>query len=129
VKFPVSWTIDKLARAYLVLERAQGAQAGPGDVLVRAERIVEPWSVRGDVGTSWASPPRSESIGAEMRVDARGTAPIRLDVTPYATELARKGAQTWGLRIEAKGAGYGLPIATGFGASGGPPRLEVYLQP
>ncbi len=131
VKFPApKWTTDKLVRAYLVLDRVQGAQAGPGDVKVRAERILEPWSLRGEVGTSWASPPRSESMpGAETLVAPRGGAPVRVDVTPYAAELARKGGTSWGLRVEARGGGYGLPIATGFGATGAPPRLEVYVQP
>jgi hypothetical protein len=131
VKFPApKWASDKVVRAYLVLDRVQGAQAGPGDVKLRAERVVEPWSLRGEAGTSWASPPRSESMGgAETLVAPRGSAPIRIDVTPYAVELARKGATSWGLRIEARGAGYGVPIATGFGATGAPPRLEVYVQP
>jgi hypothetical protein len=131
VKFPApKWTSDKVVRAYLVLDRVQGAQAGPGDVEVRAERVVEPWSLRGEAGTTWASPPRSESMaGAKALAAPRGSAPIRIDVTPYAVELARKGATSWGLRIEARGAGYGVPIATGFGATGAPPRLEVYVQP
>jgi hypothetical protein len=131
VKFPAAtWPSARIARAFLVLERVSGAQAGPGDVTIRAERIIEPWSVRGDVGTTWASPPQSVGMaGAESIVEVRGGAPIRIDVTPYAIELARKGATTWGLRVEGHGDGYGLPVATGFGASGAPPKLEVYVQP
>lgn len=131
LKFPApKWTSERVARAFLLLDRVAGAQAGPGDVTVRVERIVEPWSVRGDVGTAWSSPPQAVSMaGAESLVAARGAAPIRVDVTQYAIELARKGATTWGLRVEAKGEGYGLPVATGFGATGAPPRLEVYVQP
>lgn len=122
----------KVARAYLVLERADGAEAGPGEVTVRAQHIVEPWSIgkeSGDgAGVTWASPPGAESIaGAEVKVAARGAGPVRVDVTRWMTEWSRKGGKSWGLRVEGEGAGFGLPIATGW-AKGAPPRLEVYLQ-
>ena len=127
LKLPRPTWGSSVARAFLVLDRAEGASAGPGDVTVRAEKIVEPWSVKGGAGTTWASPPRSESIeGAEVHVGARGTSAIRIDVTPYVTEMSKKGAQTWGLRVEGRGDGFGLPIATGFGKGVGP-RIEVYV--
>lgn len=122
------WLKDRVKKAYLVFERAEGAQAGPGEVIVRAERIVEGWSLKGQAGTTWASPPRSEPMdGSETKVGARGAGSIRIDVTPFAVELANKKARVYGLRVEAKGEGYGLPVATGaIGAMG--PRLEVYVQ-
>lgn len=130
LKFPAqSWSKDAIAAAYLVFDRADGVQAGPGDVRVRASRIVEPWSVKGGAGTTWASPPRAEPIpGAEAIVAPRGPAPIRVAVTPWAAELGGK-SRPWGLRVEGdgEGAGFGVPIATGL-AGGAPPRLEVYFK-
>jgi hypothetical protein len=130
VKFPKGdWSKDSVAKAYLVLDRAEGAAAGPGDVKLRAQKIVEPWSAKGEAGVTWASPPGSVSIAsAEARVAPRGTAPIRIDVTEFAVELAKKDGRPWGLRVEGDGDGYGVPIATGFGAGIGP-RLEVFLTP
>jgi hypothetical protein len=127
VKWPKPTWGQGVQRAWLVLERVEGASAGPSEVELRVERIIEPWSLKGSAGTTWASPPRSESIdGAVARVAPRGTAPIRIDVTSYANEIAKKGAKTWGLRIEGRGDGFGVPIATGFG-KGAAPRLEVYV--
>ncbi len=128
--FPApTWSSDRVVRAYLVLDRVQAAEAGPGQVTLRAERVVEPLPQKGELRTTWASPPRSEPMpGADALVAPRGSAPIRIDVTPYAVALATKGATSWGLRVEARGTGYGVPIATGFGATGAPPRLEVYVQ-
>ncbi len=128
MKLPKPTWAGSVQRAWLVLDRVEGASAGPSDVELRVERIVEPWSVKGEAGITWASPPRSESIdGAIARVAARGTAPIRIDVTTYVNELGKKGNKTWGLRVEGKGDGFGVPIATGFG-KGVPPRLEVFVQ-
>ena len=122
------WSKDSVVKAYLVLDRAEGAQAGPGDVLIRADRIVTPWSASAHAGTSWASPPDAVSmIGSEAKVAPRGAAPIRIEVTPYAIELGKKGTRAWGLRIEGSGGGFGVPIATGFGGGHGP-RLEVYVS-
>jgi hypothetical protein len=122
------WLKDRVKKAYLVFDRAEGAQAGPGEVMLRAERIVEAWSLKGGAGTTWASPPRSEPlVGSETKVGSRGAGSVRIDVTPFAVELANKKSRVFGLRVEGKGEGYGLPIATGaIGASG--PRLEVYVQ-
>ncbi len=130
VRFPRGlWSDGAVAKAYLVLDRAEATQAGPSEVLLRAERIVEPWSLKAQAGLSWASPPQSLSItGAEARVAPRGVAPIRIDVTAYAVELGKKNLTSWGLRIEGKGDGYGVPIATGF-VAGSAPRLEVFLNP
>jgi hypothetical protein len=129
VRFPRGdWSKESVVKAYLVLDRAEGAQAGPGDVLLRADRIVTPWSASAHAGTSWASPPEAVSmIGGEAKVAPRGAVPIRIEVTPYAIELAKKGARSWGLRVEGKGEGFGVPIATGFGGGQGP-RLEVYVS-
>jgi len=119
---------ESISRAFLVLERAEGAEAGPGDVTLRVQRIVEPWSLKGGAGVSWASAPRAESIGgAEVRVAARGAGPIRIDVTSWMVDYSKKGSASWGLRVEGSGEGFGVPIATGW-AKGNPPRLEVYLQ-
>jgi hypothetical protein len=127
LKLPKPTWGQGVQRAWLVLDRVEGASASASEVELRAEKIVEPWSVKGNAGTTWASPPRSESIeGAVVRVSPRGAAPIRIDVTSYANEIAKKGAKTWGLRIEGKGEGFGVPIATGFG-KGAAPRLEVYV--
>lgn len=115
-------------KAYLVLERAKGALAGPEPVTLFAERVTEPWSVVDNLRTSWASPPASEPL-LSARVQTRGSAPIRIDVTDWAAALAKpqKGkVRAWGLRIEAKGEGYGLPVATGYGGGNGP-FLELYL--
>lgn len=130
VKFPKSdWGKQTVTKAFLLLDRAEGAQAGPDEIVVRAASIVEPWSAKADAGTSWASPPNAVSIATgEARISPRGSAPIRIEVTDYAIALGKKDARPWGLRIEAKGDGYGVPIATGFGAGTGP-RLEVYLAP
>lgn len=129
LRFPRgSWPHDAVVKAYLVLDRVEGAQAGPGDVVLRAESIVEPWSVNGDARTSWASPPSSQSIvGGDARVRARGTGPIRIEVTSFAVQLGNKGDRPWGLRVEASGSGFGVPIATGYGA-GFAPHLEVFTQ-
>ena len=128
LKFPKPNFKETVARAFLVLERAEGAAAGPGDVTLRAQQIVEPWSVEGGANTSWASAPRSESIkGAEVRVGARGAGVIRIDVTAWMADFAKKAGVSWGLRVEGSGEGLGVPIATGW-AKGNPPRLEVYLQ-
>lgn len=129
LKFPKGeWSKDAVVKAYLILDRAEGAQAGPGDVVLRADRIVTPWSAIGHAGTSWASPPDAVSIlGGEAKVAPRGAAPIRIEVTPYAIDLAKKGARSWGLRVEGSGDGFGVPIATGFGGGHGP-RLEVYVS-
>ncbi len=114
-------------RAWLVLDRVEGASASTTEVELHAEQIVEPWSVKGNAGPTWASPPRSEAIeGAVAKVSPRGAAPIRIDVTSFANDIAKKGAKTWGLRIEGKGEGFGVPIATGFG-KGTAPHLEVYV--
>ena len=124
------WGKDRVIKAYLLLDRAEGAQAGPGDVLVRAEKITEAWSLKGGASISWASPPQSEALlGAEARVASRGVGSIRIDVTPYASDLGNKNAHTYGLRIEAKGEGFGVPIATGVAGPAMGPRLEIYLQP
>lgn len=128
LKLPKPTWRDPLQRAWLVLDRADYAQAGPTDVTIRAEKIVEPWSAKGGAGTTWASPPKSEAIaGAEITVSARGGAPIRIDITSYVETLSKKGASNWGLRVEGAGKGYGVPIATGFGKGLGP-RVEVYTQ-
>jgi hypothetical protein len=122
-----TWT-ESLVRAWLVLDRADFAQAGPSEVTIHAEKIVEPWSAKGGAGTTWASPPRSVAIdGASVSVPARGAAPIRIDITSYVEMLTKKGERSWGLRIEGSGKGYGVPIATGFGKGLGP-RVEVYVQ-
>jgi hypothetical protein len=131
VRFPrAEWAADRVAKAYLVLERADGAQAGPDDVVVRAEKILEAWSPKIDgKGTSWSAPPSSAPIaGGEAHVAAHGATIIRIDVTPYAVDLAKPTVRAFGLRVEASGGGFGLPIATGLGG-GHAPRLEVYLNP
>ena len=115
-------------KAYLVLERAKGALAGPLPVTLSTERVTEPWSVADGLRTSWNTPPASEPL-LSATVATRGSAPIRIDVTEWAQALAKptKGkVKSWGLRIEAKGEGYGLPIATGYGG-GTAPILELYL--
>lgn len=128
LKFPKPTFQESIARAFLVLERAEGAQAGPGEVTLRAQQIVEPWSLKGGAGTTWASAPRAESItSGEVKVSARGVGAIRIDVTKWMADYAKKSGQSWGLRVEGDGEGYGVPIATGW-AKGNPPRLEVYLQ-
>jgi len=127
MKLPKPTWGQGVQRAWLVLERVDGASASTAEVELRVEKIVEPWSVKGGAGVSWASPPKSEKIaGAVARVAPRGTAPIRIDVTSYVNELGKKGASTWGLRVEGSGEGFGVPIATGFG-KGAAPRLEVYV--
>ena len=128
IKLPKPSWKEPVVRAWLVLERADYAQAGPSDVRVRAEKIVEAWSAKGGAGTTWASPPRSEAIdGAEINVTPRGGAPIRIDITPYVAAAMKKGAVAWGLRVEGSGKGFGVPIATGFGKGLGP-RVELYVQ-
>lgn len=128
LKFPKPSVKESIVRALLVLERAEGAEAGPGDVTLRVQQIVEPWSLKGGAGTTWASPPRAEAIASgEVKVGARGAAAIRIDVTRWMAELAKKSGQSWGLRVEGDGEGFGVPIATGW-AKGNPPRLELYLQ-
>lgn len=128
MKLPKPAWHETVTRAWLVIDRAEFAQAGPSDVTIRAEKIVEPWSAKGGAGTTWANPPRSERIdGAEITVPARGGASIRIDITSYVESSMKKGAPAWGLRIEGSGKGYGLPIATGFGKGMGP-RVEVYVQ-
>ncbi len=116
-------------KAYLVLERAKGALAGPAPVTLVTERVTEPWSVADGLRTSWNTPPASELL-LSATVPTRGSAPIRIDVTEWAQALAKPGKgkiKSWGLRVEAKGDGYGLPIATGYGG-GTPPMLELYLS-
>lgn len=128
LKLPKPTWRESLVRAWLVLDRENNAGAGPSDVTLRAEKIVEPWSQKGGSGTTWASPPRSETIdGAEVSVAPRGAGPIRIDITRYVEASMKKGATVWGLRVEGKGSGYGVPIATGFGKGRGP-RVEVYVQ-
>lgn len=128
IKLPKPTWKETVVRAWLVLERAEYAQAGPFEVTVRAERILDAWSAKGGAGTTWASPPRSEAmVGAEVSVTPRGGAPIRIDVTAYVEAAMKKGANVWGLRVEGSGKGYGVPIATGFGKGQGP-RVEVYVQ-
>lgn len=112
-------------KAWLVLDRVDGALAGPGDVKLRVMKIVEPWSIEGGAGTTWAGPPQGETL-VELPVAARGAGPIRIDVTAWVASFPQKGPRPWGLRVEGKGDGYGLPIATGAG--GGRPRLEVFVQ-
>ncbi len=127
LKFPRRlWAKEEVLRAFLVLERAEGAQVGPDDVLLRAQRIIEPWSLKGGLGVTWASAPRAEALG-EAIVAARGAGPVRIDVTAYAIDLGKKTQSSWGLRVEGKGEGFGVAIATGA-AKGNGPRLEVFLQ-
>ncbi|MGZ3421644.1 MAG: hypothetical protein ACXVEF_02420 [Polyangiales bacterium] len=126
VRFPHLEATGSIERAWLILDRVQGAQAGPGDVTLRVDAIVEPWSIPGSAGTGWSTPPKSESIASAV-VSARGASPIRVDVTAWAQKLAKKGPRPWGLRVEGSGEGYGVPIATGAG-NGQPPRLEVFVQ-
>jgi len=131
LKFPRGdWSADRVAKAYLVLERAEGVEAGPDDVVLRAQKITEPWSPKlAGKGTSWASPPSARSLpGGEAHVSANGHTPIRIDVTSFAVDLVKPTVRAFGLRIEADGGGFGVPIATGLGA-GRAPRLEVYLNP
>lgn len=124
-----AWKADRVLKAYLVLERAEAARSGPGDVTLRAARIDEPWSASAGAHTSWSSPPRSSALpGAEAPVSALGTGAIRIDVTAYAIALAKPTVRVFGLRVEGEGGGYGVPIATGMGAARGP-RLEVYTSP
>jgi hypothetical protein len=127
IKLPKPTWKESLVRAWLVLDREASAQAGPGDVTVRAEKIVEPWSAKGSSGTTWASPPKSVPFGAEVSVAPRGAGPIRIDITSYVEAAMKKGSNVWGLRVEGSGQGYGVPIATGFGKGMGP-RVEVYVQ-
>jgi hypothetical protein len=125
---PGDFTKDSVKKAYLVMQRAEGAQAGPGEVSLRVERILEAWSLPGSALVTWASPPRSEPItGGEARVAARGASVIRIDVTEVARALASKNARVYGLRVEGTSEGYGVPIATGVGGVPGP-VLEVYVQ-
>src|SRR5262249_43420659 len=76
------WGADRVAKAYLVLERVDGAKSGPNDVVVRAEKILEAWSPKLDgKGASWSSPPASEPIpGGEAHVSAHGPTIVRIDV-------------------------------------------------
>lgn len=129
VRFPLLASSGTIERAWLVLDRVQGAQAGPGEVTLRADAIVEPWTASSEGSAlHWSSPPKSEPIlGASAIAQARAQAPIRIDVTAWAQRLARKGPRPWGLRVEGSGDGYGVPIATGAG-NGQPPRLEVFVQ-
>jgi hypothetical protein len=129
LRFPLLASPGTIDRAWLVLDRVQGAEAGPGEVTLRADAIVEPWTTASE-GTAlhWSSPPKSEPIvGASSVAPARAQTPIRIDVTAWAQKLARKGPRPWGLRVEGSGDGYGVPIATGAG-NGRPPRLEVFVQ-
>lgn len=128
LKFKKPDTVGTVTKALLVLERADGAQAGPGDVTLRAQHVIEPWSLKGGAGITWASPPRAESIaGAETTIGARGAGLIRIDVTSWATTWVKKSSSSWGLRVEGSGEGFGVPIATGW-AKGGAPRLELFFQ-
>lgn len=128
LKLPRPTWGQQVQRAWVVLDRVEGASASTSEVELRAEKIVEPWSLKGEAGVTWASPPRSDAIpGAVARVSPRGTAPIRIDVTSYVNELGKKGSNSRGLRIEGRGDGFGVPIATGFG-TGAPPRLEIFIQ-
>ena len=129
VEFPTgAWTPSAVERAYLVLEREPGAQVGPGDVVVRAAAIIEPWSARGGVGASWASAPKTDPASESAAlVAARGSGAIRIDVTAYAARLAVRTDRSWGLLVEGAGSGLGVAIATGAGSAPGP-RLEVFVR-
>ncbi len=83
VRFDPPSTIAEPLKAYLVLERAKGALAGPDPITLLTERVTEPWSVADGLRTSWASPPASEPL-LRAEVPTRGGAPIRIDVTAWA---------------------------------------------
>lgn len=131
LKFPKqNWNPASIVKAYLMFERAIGAQQNAESVRLRIERIVEPWSERGELRTTWENPPASEPLLSikNAYVSTQGPKLIRIDVTEFAKELAQRFEHAWGLRIEGESNGYGLAIATGSDGQQRGPYLEVFIQ-
>jgi len=110
--------------AFLLLEPAPGTNPVLSDVGLEVWTIGEPWNPRriaaGDRPS--LSPPVNPGL-------LRGTPPAvaRIDVTPIVRALARREHDD-GIAIVAGGGSSG-GVAVLTGASGGAPRLELYVRP
>jgi hypothetical protein len=124
LRFAPSWKDGReVAGAFLLMSPDAGAPVNRAEVRIDVWTVGGPWSparvaegTRPSVGL-----PRAEGLAIPSPPGL-----VRIDVTRLARALAPR-ATDYGLAILApSGRGPGLTVLTG--ASGSPPRLEVYLR-
>ncbi|MBV9948995.1 MAG: hypothetical protein JOZ69_19255 [Myxococcales bacterium] len=93
--------------AYLVLERAPGRDVDPGRLLLKTERVVEPWQGR---SVTWASQPRVREIGAPVTPVVWSAGPlVRLDVRALVDRWRKRTGDDFGIAVAVEGRG-GPPV-------------------
>jgi len=125
-----------IVEAFVLLERAADVDADPGDVILRAARVTQPWDSR---SVSWALRPRVELVDGPPTAVRSGTQSlVRLGVLDLARRWLRRGRDEFGIAVQADGpgsAGVTFALAAGGGSvqSDGDvaergPRLELYVK-
>ena len=126
MQFPVPFSdTTQILSAFLVMDPAPGAIAGPAPVELRTARVLSPWK-QNEVG--WASLPRLSSVESTSLASIWGGRVLRVDVTEQVRRWREHRRDDYGLAILAApqneaGATYSLGFAGGRG-----PRLDVYLR-
>jgi hypothetical protein len=122
--------------AFVLLERAADIDADPGDVVLRAGRVTQPWDSR---SVSWALRPRVEAVDGPPTGVRPGTKSlVRVGVLDLARRWLRRGRDEFGIAVQADGEGsagvtFALAAGAGLSQSDGDvpdhgPRLELYVK-
>jgi len=117
--------LGEIDTALLLLEPTRGALQAPGDVELRAWRVLEPWSAAEvqDLAAPRLAPPRATAIAR-----ATPASTVRLDVTAHVRRWREDPRQNHGLGLEGAGRGsVGVVLDTGVDG-GARPRLEIYSE-
>jgi hypothetical protein len=113
-----------VVEAYLLLERADVADADPGPIALHAARVVDPWDPR---TISWARQPRIEETRSPVTtVTSSGRVRVRVDVRDLVLRWRSHDRKDQGLVVVADaktGTGIAFSFATG-GASSPSPGLS-----
>lgn len=93
----------RIVEAYLVLHRASFASDDPAPVVLRADRVVEPWD---GATTSWAFAPRTEGTRLPLtRSSPGGASLVRLDVAELVRGWLAHDPRDRGIAVVADGGG------------------------
>lgn len=113
----------RIVDAFVLLERAADVDADPGEVILRAARVTQPWDSR---SVSWALRPRVESVdGSRTGVRPGAKSLVRVGVLELARRWLRRGRDEFGIAVEADGQG---SAGVTFALADRGPRLELYVK-
>jgi hypothetical protein len=126
-----------LVRASLLLDRSDATMAGAAPVALHGERVIGKWNPR--TVSSSTAPPVEDIRLPRTRVDSRGPALVRIDVTDLARRWLEHNPADRGLVLVAEntsptGVSFALGGDTAIPEPGSgadlpePPRLEVYAR-